>query len=59
MDGTVPLDEVRRVTPDFERASRQLSRSVRRLDSIDNAFLVSPVSKVLGKVDRELKVRVT
>jgi hypothetical protein len=56
VDGTVPLDEVRRVTPDFERASRQLSRSVRRLDSIDNAFLVSPVSKVLGKVDRELKV---
>jgi hypothetical protein len=54
VDGTVPLDEVRRVTPDFERAARQLDRSVRRLDSIDDAFLVSPVGKAVSKVDREL-----
>jgi UDP-N-acetylmuramyl pentapeptide phosphotransferase/UDP-N-acetylglucosamine-1-phosphate transferase len=54
VNGTVPLDQLRRVTPDFERAARQLGRAVRRLDSIDDAFLVSPVSKALGKVDREV-----
>jgi len=54
VDGTVPLDEVRRVTPDLERGARELDRAVRQLDEIDDTYLVSPVSKPLGKVDREL-----
>jgi hypothetical protein len=54
VDGGVPLDEVRRVTPDFERAARHLNRAVRRLGTIDGAFLFSPVGNAVGKVDREL-----
>jgi hypothetical protein len=50
----VPLDEVRRVTPDLELAARHLNRAVRRLDTIDGAFLFSPVGNAVGKVDREL-----
>ena len=43
VDGTVPLDEVRRVTPDLRRGARELTRAVRRLDRIDQRFLLSPM----------------
>jgi UDP-N-acetylmuramyl pentapeptide phosphotransferase/UDP-N-acetylglucosamine-1-phosphate transferase len=54
VDGTVPLDEVRRVTPDMERGARELARAVRRLDRIDQRFLLSPMGDALDKVDHEL-----
>jgi UDP-N-acetylmuramyl pentapeptide phosphotransferase/UDP-N-acetylglucosamine-1-phosphate transferase len=54
VDGTVPLDEVRRVTPDLGRGAQELSRAVRRLDGIDQRFLLSPMSEAFDKVDHEL-----
>ena len=54
VDGTVPLDEVHRVTPDLKRGARELARAVRRLDRIDQRFLLSPMGGALDKVDHEL-----
>jgi len=54
VDGTVPLAEVRRVTPNLARGSRELDRAVRRLDRIDRTFLVPPMGNALRKVDRQL-----
>jgi UDP-N-acetylmuramyl pentapeptide phosphotransferase/UDP-N-acetylglucosamine-1-phosphate transferase len=54
VDGTVPLAEVQRVTPELQRGARDLQRAVRSLDRIDHTFLLPPVRDGLRKVDHEL-----
>ncbi len=54
VDGTVPLAEVQRVTPELQRGARDLQRAVRSLDRIDHTFLLPPVRDGLRKVDRQL-----
>jgi UDP-N-acetylmuramyl pentapeptide phosphotransferase/UDP-N-acetylglucosamine-1-phosphate transferase len=54
VDGTVPLAEVQRVTPELARGARDLDRAVRSLDRIDHTFLLPPVRDGLRKVDRQL-----
>jgi UDP-N-acetylmuramyl pentapeptide phosphotransferase/UDP-N-acetylglucosamine-1-phosphate transferase len=54
VDGTVPLAEVQRVTPELERGAHQLERAVRRLDRIDHTFLLPPVRDGLRKVSQQL-----
>jgi len=54
VDGTVPLAEVQRVTPELQRGARELDQAVRSLDRIDHTFLLPPVRDGLRKVHHEL-----
>jgi UDP-N-acetylmuramyl pentapeptide phosphotransferase/UDP-N-acetylglucosamine-1-phosphate transferase len=55
IDGRLPLDEVRRVTPALESGSHALDRSLARLKDVEaEPYLVSPVRDALAKIDREL-----
>lgn len=53
-DGTIPLDEVRRITPGLEEAADLLSGTEDRVADIHTGFLVAPVREALDKVEREL-----
>ncbi|MGH9013074.1 MAG: DUF4012 domain-containing protein [Acidimicrobiia bacterium] len=54
VDGTVPLDEVERLTPDLEDAAAILDDALQRLDGVDETYLLGPVRDALELLDREL-----
>ena len=52
--GRVPLEEVRRITPELESGSRALSRALARVRALDDPYLISPVRDAVNKVKRQL-----
>lgn len=55
VDATVNIDELQRLQPEFASAARLLASAVRRVDDIDQGFLVSPVEDAIAKLDRRLR----
>lgn len=54
-NGTVPLDEVRRITPNLESGVRTLDKAIADLERISSdRSLVGPVKSAIGHVEREL-----
>jgi hypothetical protein len=55
VDGRVPLEEVRRVTPELQRAVRTLDQALVRLDAVvDEPYLLGPVRDAVDQVRPEL-----
>src|SRR5262249_44371076 len=55
IEGRLPLDEVRRVTPALVSGSAALDRALAKLRDVrGEPYLVSPVRDAIAKVDREL-----
>jgi UDP-N-acetylmuramyl pentapeptide phosphotransferase/UDP-N-acetylglucosamine-1-phosphate transferase len=54
INGRVPLDEVRRVTPKLDVGSQALTQALARIRSLDDPYLISPVRDAVAKVEREL-----
>jgi UDP-N-acetylmuramyl pentapeptide phosphotransferase/UDP-N-acetylglucosamine-1-phosphate transferase len=55
VDGTLPLDEVRKVTPELERGSAALTNALTKLDGVEgDPYLLSQVDDALSKVRTQL-----
>jgi UDP-N-acetylmuramyl pentapeptide phosphotransferase/UDP-N-acetylglucosamine-1-phosphate transferase len=55
VDGTLPLGEVAKITPAFERGSAALNRSLERIDRLRrDPYLVPPVRDAIDKVRTQL-----
>jgi len=54
VNGRVPLDEVRRVTPDFVNGARTLDHALARLREARGPYLAGPVSEALAKLEVQL-----
>jgi len=55
VDGTIPIDEVRRVTPALVQGADTLERSLARLDDVaEEPYLLSPVRDAVSTVHKEL-----
>ena len=56
-DGTINLEEVRRITPSLDEAARLLSETSDRVDELDTGLLIGPVSEALGDVKARARPR--
>ena len=52
--GTIDLEEVKRITPSLDQAARLLTKTSARVNDLDSALLVGPVDEALGDVKHEL-----
>ena len=57
-DGTVPLDELRRLEPELAATADSLAIASERLRRLDRTFVVAPVEKAIGRLQGRL-ARVT
>ncbi|MGH8985432.1 MAG: DUF4012 domain-containing protein, partial [Acidimicrobiia bacterium] len=55
VDGTIPLAEVERITPDLARGARLLTRTLDRIDRLDERLLLGPVADATRKIETELR----
>jgi UDP-N-acetylmuramyl pentapeptide phosphotransferase/UDP-N-acetylglucosamine-1-phosphate transferase len=52
--GRVPLEEVRRITPQLDAGSQALERALARIRVLDDPYLIGPVRDAIDKVEGEL-----
>ena len=58
VDGTLPVAEVRKVTPELEQGSTALTNALTKLDAVrDDPYLLPQVDDAIGKVHAELAGR--
>ncbi len=55
VDGRLPIEEVRRVTPALEDGARALDDALERLDDLDDPYLLSVVTEARDDISRQLR----
>ncbi len=55
VDGRLPIEEVRRVTPALEDGARALEDALEQLDDLDDPYLLSVVEEARDDISRQLR----